>query len=229
MKEENRYCLYTDINNFKLINDTYGHTVGDLVIEHYGDMLVKTFQTDSTEKVDDDLVYIQSSKALVFRYGGDEFIVFTSCTDKKLKLLLEQLHKNLLSQFVKKTVRFEGLSASIGIIDIHNYNHIELADTTEKSPIGVADLVMYFAKGITKSFFSRIGPDGKKMVAFGAIAMQQSVDPNAIAKYTKIRIQTDLNKDEREEQENQILDEFYEKHIGLFKHIQWEQDENIAC
>ncbi len=48
-----------DIDNFKIINDTYGHLTGDLVIKNIGEIMKKnTRKTDSC-----------------FRYGGDEFAI----------------------------------------------------------------------------------------------------------------------------------------------------------
>lgn len=52
-------CLLADIDEFKTINDTAGHLVGDEVLRNVADVLVaEAQQTD-----------------LVYRYGGDEFLV----------------------------------------------------------------------------------------------------------------------------------------------------------
>ncbi len=49
-----------DLDRFKLINDTYGHDVGDSVISQFGHYLSSVFSED----------------AIVGRFGGDEFIAF---------------------------------------------------------------------------------------------------------------------------------------------------------
>lgn len=49
-----------DLNRFKVINDTYGHVVGDQVLKHTAFILMKT-----TRKSD-----------IVARFGGDEFVIF---------------------------------------------------------------------------------------------------------------------------------------------------------
>jgi len=49
-----------DLNRFKMINDTYGHAVGDQVLKHTAFILMKT-----TRKSD-----------IVARFGGDEFVIF---------------------------------------------------------------------------------------------------------------------------------------------------------
>ena len=48
-----------DLDNFKQINDTYGHSAGDLVLRIMGD----------------DLINFVSDRGLVGRFGGDEFII----------------------------------------------------------------------------------------------------------------------------------------------------------
>jgi len=54
-----------DIDNFKSINDTYGHRFGDAVIQHVAQSL-----TSGVRSTD-----------MVFRYGGDEFfIIFPKCS-----------------------------------------------------------------------------------------------------------------------------------------------------
>ncbi|EST11446.1 sensor domain-containing diguanylate cyclase [Sporolactobacillus laevolacticus] len=51
--------MFVDVNEFKLINDTYGHNTGDKVMTRVASLL-----TESTRKND-----------IVCRYGGDEFLV----------------------------------------------------------------------------------------------------------------------------------------------------------
>lgn len=73
-----------DIENFKQINDRYGHLVGD-------DLLIK-----SVSLINDD----KRSKDHVFRYGGDEFFILLSNTDlagankvaKRLMTLVRETH-----------------------------------------------------------------------------------------------------------------------------------------
>lgn len=61
------FCLM-DINGFKGVNDTYGHSVGDNALVTLAECLKKSFRSDD----------------VVFRLGGDEFAVFaTSVTNKR--------------------------------------------------------------------------------------------------------------------------------------------------
>lgn len=62
------YCvLVFDIDYFKAINDTHGHSVGDAVLKHFADAL-----TNNTRRGD-----------LCSRFGGDEFIVILTAIDKQ--------------------------------------------------------------------------------------------------------------------------------------------------
>ena len=59
-----------DINNFKKINDTYGHVEGDAALVRCSEAL---------KKIDDEQDYF------IGRYGGDEFIILViGETDKKV-------------------------------------------------------------------------------------------------------------------------------------------------
>jgi len=51
--------LFLDIDDFKKINDTYGHSVGDVVLCNLGTLLTKTLRRNDT----------------IARYGGEEFVV----------------------------------------------------------------------------------------------------------------------------------------------------------
>ena len=58
------YAFYIlDIDNFKDINDAYGHAVGDEVIVSFANILKKS---------------IQQRMTIIGRIGGDEFVAFTS-------------------------------------------------------------------------------------------------------------------------------------------------------
>jgi len=60
--QEKLIILFLDINDFKQINDTYGHDAGDLVLKETAKRLSNTLR-----KVD-----------LISRFGGDEFVVALS-------------------------------------------------------------------------------------------------------------------------------------------------------
>jgi diguanylate cyclase (GGDEF)-like protein len=68
--------LTLDLNNFKQINDTYGHPAGDLVLQKFAAHLNNVIRGGD----------------LAVRLGGDEFLVLLpECTSKQLQLVLGRL------------------------------------------------------------------------------------------------------------------------------------------
>jgi|SRR5579859_1883926 len=65
-----------DLNNFKQINDTYGHPAGDQVLQEFASRLNKVIRGSD----------------LAVRLGGDEFLVLLpECTAEQLQLVLRRL------------------------------------------------------------------------------------------------------------------------------------------
>ncbi|AYC28581.1 GGDEF domain-containing protein [Paenisporosarcina cavernae] len=91
--------LFLDINLFKQINDDYGHLVGDIYL--------KTF----VEKIQGNI----RQEDQLFRYGGDEFIIFTKLTDDELNHLLMRLEKEVQGQTFSTDNHILTLHYSIGV------------------------------------------------------------------------------------------------------------------
>lgn len=70
-------CLMMfDLNRLKIVNDTLGHDVGDVMISRFADMLRQNMP----------------AKAFLGRYGGDEFIaVLKKCDQEKAEKILEAI------------------------------------------------------------------------------------------------------------------------------------------
>ncbi|WP_089609772.1 GGDEF domain-containing protein [Dehalobacterium formicoaceticum] len=72
--------IVMDINNFKEINDTFGHDFGDTVLKKVASVIRKSFDNSST----------------CYRVGGDEFYIISSETDPvKLEHQLKCMTNNL--------------------------------------------------------------------------------------------------------------------------------------
>ncbi len=66
--------LFLDLDQFKRINDTYGHHIGDLLLKNVSETLRKTVRTSDTITGP----YPAEEDTLIARLGGDEFILLLS-------------------------------------------------------------------------------------------------------------------------------------------------------
>ena len=104
--------MMIDIDNFKEINDNYGHPVGDKVIVHVANLL-----KDSLRKDD-----------IVSRYGGDEYIiVLPNMTAEVLKNIAQKVRKKIYTtpfclDDISHTVT---VSIGIALIDKNTDENIE--------------------------------------------------------------------------------------------------------
>ena len=114
-----------DIDRFKMINDTYGHDIGDSVISQLGAFLGTFFINNE----------------IVGRFGGDEFIIFVKDTDdleaarKKAEEIVLGVSANVLLPVEEETI-----SVSIGVAIYHGLerNYSELFKK--------ADIALYKSK-----------------------------------------------------------------------------------
>lgn len=96
--EENNqlWAMMIDIDHFKLVNDTYGHDIGDLALKRLAEIL-KT----SIEDI---------NQAKTYRLGGEEFLVLLPQGNEKL---VQQLFDNI--QLALNHTTIEGLNTIIFI------------------------------------------------------------------------------------------------------------------
>ena len=137
----NRYALYDffnqtsdksskalalfDIDDFKLINDKYGHVAGDYILKEVAKLTMSVL-----------------SGSFVCRYGGEEFVVVLNAEDAFDKL--ETLRKAI----EKEVFEFEGNQHRITITTgASNYQK----DMTLEEWVNLADNKMYFGKNSGKN------------------------------------------------------------------------------
>ncbi len=119
--------LMLDIDHFKQVNDTYGHTKGDFVLKKVSEVITFTVRD----------VDISS------RYGGEEFVVILPETEQRDTLLI--------AERIRKRVEEIDMSGEEGLENLKITISIGVASfpenaATEKSLIEAADKALYLAK-----------------------------------------------------------------------------------
>jgi len=120
-----------DVDHFKLINDTYGHQAGDIVLRNISSML----QTITRQHVDS-----------VVRYGGEEFLLTLWQTDLDGALsVAERLRAAIAGNpTVDAAGRSIATTASFGVLAV-NFS-VAGKNVTDESLIAAADAMLYEAK-----------------------------------------------------------------------------------
>ena len=115
-----------DIDHFKVVNDSYGHLIGDHVLRVLTGLVTRT--TRSTD--------------IVCRYGGEEFIVLMPEAGQDEGLAMaERLRQEISRMTVVTEVGTLSLTVSLGIAELHQDE-----DENLESLIARADRAMYQAK-----------------------------------------------------------------------------------
>jgi len=129
--------LFLDLDNFKRINDTLGHRVGDMLLKAVADRLQETVRdTDSVARRQEDIL-----SATVARQGGDEFtVLLTEVKEPRDAARVAQRFLDTLSRPFMLDGHEVFITASIGIAIY------EIDGKDMDSLLKNADAAMYHAK-----------------------------------------------------------------------------------
>jgi diguanylate cyclase len=131
--------LLIDLDGFKEVNDTYGHAVGDMLLQSFAHLLER-----KARKLD-----------TVARLGGDEFVVLArNVRDRGAVLAVSDDIHSILASITSVQERPVNVSASIGACLLANAS--EARQTGMSAVLRAADRAMYRAKslGVGKTVFA---------------------------------------------------------------------------
>jgi len=117
--------IMMDVDHFKSFNDTYGHLLGDRILQHFGKCLQKGLRASD----------------IAARYGGDEFVVLLPETNSEEALMAAQRLQQEIRQPLENGAGVFTLSTSMGLAHMKENEAHRLEDLLEK-----ADKAMYIAK-----------------------------------------------------------------------------------
>jgi diguanylate cyclase (GGDEF)-like protein len=117
--------MMLDIDHFKPLNDTYGHTVGDVVLKKVAEILSKDVRKGD----------------VLARYGGEEFVILLSeASYQGIKEIAERIRKSIAAATIHPAGPRKRVTVSVGWA-------LYPDDTKETDKlVELADRALYFAK-----------------------------------------------------------------------------------
>jgi two-component system cell cycle response regulator len=125
-------CLMIDIDHFKSINDSHGHSAGDLVLREIAQRI------ESEVRVSD----------VSARFGGEEFVVLLPATNASAGASLAERIRNAVraSRYDLGNGKTAQITASIGVSSVAPAHDDDDLKTIGESLIARADVALYDAK-----------------------------------------------------------------------------------
>lgn len=121
--------LFLDVDNFKRINDNFGHVIGDKVLIRIAEILKNNIRKSD----------------LVSRWGGEEFIVaYINCSFEDSFIGAEKLKNLIETDFILKDLTKSSVTASFGLTTLKKEDSIN--DLIDR-----ADFAMYESKNSGKN------------------------------------------------------------------------------
>ena len=132
------HLLILDIDDFKSINDTYGHIVGDKILIFISNILRKTLRDGDK----------------IFRYGGEEFVIILNRIQTQK---CQEIAKRILHNISTNSLLYKGKTVTV-TMSIGSTKYIN-GDTPE-SLIERADRALYRSKAAGKNQLNMENADG---------------------------------------------------------------------
>lgn len=180
--EKKSYLMFMDLDQFKVVNDTSGHTAGDQLLRAVSEIL-----TDSVRNDD-----------FVGRLGGDEFaIILWECPTEVAKRIAESIRQSIEDFRFHWDVETYRIGVSIGGLPIDP----EVGDISELQQL--ADAACYAAKEAGRNRVHMVsGEKDSARVHRGQVRwvqrLREAMDNNRFAIYAQPILPIDGETDERE-------------------------------
>lgn len=119
---QQRYWLgVIDVDHFKLVNDRFGHLIGDEVLLLLSRVMRQSFRFQDK----------------LYRFGGEEFVVLLRCPDEEAAMVaMDRFRRRVEQQLFP---RAEHVTVSVGFTDVR-------VGDTPPAAVERADLAVYYAK-----------------------------------------------------------------------------------
>ena len=111
-----------DLDHFKTVNDTFGHSVGDLVLKEFANLMMETVRAED----------------VAVRWGGEEFIILMSHTDCEAAAALSERIRSSFEQYPSSAAPL-AMTACFGVAQLQDGEQ-------EDALIRRADDALYSAK-----------------------------------------------------------------------------------
>jgi diguanylate cyclase (GGDEF)-like protein len=121
---ENMVIALGDIDNFKKVNDTYGHSMGDQVLNSVASIMNGVCRAND----------------IVARWGGEEFIIFfPNVTVDTAKIFIETIREKIAQKKIKYKENYFSVTITFGLVQIS-------PNLTMEKNISFADAALYQGK-----------------------------------------------------------------------------------
>ena len=128
--EETHALLYVDLDQFKVVNDTFGHTAGDALLRQLSEQIQCSIR----------------STDILARLGGDEFgILLERCSEERAIEVAENIRGSIEGYRFEWQDSFTTVRCSIGVVLVNSEN----ADVA--SLMSSADVACYSAKDMGRN------------------------------------------------------------------------------
>jgi diguanylate cyclase (GGDEF)-like protein len=128
-----------DLDDFKIVNDTFGHEIGDLLLIKFTEIVDKCKRDTDT----------------LARLGGDEFaLLLPNTSSESSKIIIDKIISSLSKEYIVKNNKIL-IKASVGAVSVIVQNSSNL---NFQSIIKSADMAVYEAKKVTGTSVHYVPP-----------------------------------------------------------------------